>query len=131
MKNRKVKFNSIIVFCLVIIIFFALIFAKEHEDKIIINSLLKSGSEYGPVSFSHKQHGIDMYEKYSKESCESCHHYSTEASSCVTCHKKEYDMENLNMPYLKGAYHQRCMLVCHKSKTDIVDCITCHPKRKK
>ncbi|MEW6102402.1 MAG: cytochrome c3 family protein [bacterium] len=67
----------------------------------------------GSITFSHKRH-IEI-------SCSKCHHKDI-PQSCKNCHLKP---EELNIPKLKGAYHQQCIL-CHKVMKGPVECRDCH-----
>ncbi len=74
-------------------------------DVIVINKL---ENKYTPVIFSHKLHA-QMSEMTG--GCLGCHHYNTLGPilSCNKCHSEDRKREDIRVPDLKGAYHQKCL----------------------
>ncbi|MDH4223756.1 MAG: cytochrome c family protein [candidate division Zixibacteria bacterium] len=80
---------------------------------------------YQPVRFTHIMHTAFA------DDCAECHHHSPagQTPSCSKCHSASFNLENLNMPGLKGAYHLQCM-GCHKEMgSGPTGCIECHAKK--
>ncbi len=92
-------------------------------DVIVIDKL---EDEYTPVIFTHKLHA-QMSEMTG--GCLACHHYNTLGPilSCNECHSEERIREDVRVPDLKGAYHQKC-LSCHRQWSHQTECISCHKK---
>ncbi len=90
-------------------------------DVIVINKL---ENKYTPVIFSHKLHA-QMSEMTG--GCLGCHHYNTLGPilSCNKCHSEDRKREDIRVPDLKGAYHQKC-LSCHRQWSHRTECVSCH-----
>jgi hypothetical protein len=93
-------------------------------DVIIINEI---EDKYTPVIFTHKLHA-QMSEMTG--GCLGCHHYNTLGPilSCNECHSEDRNREDVRVPDLKAAYHQRC-LSCHRQWSRQTECISCHQKK--
>ena len=97
---------------------------EEITNVIIMDKLV---DKYTPVVFSHKLHA-QMSEMTG--GCLGCHHYNTLGPilSCNACHLEQRQRDNVRVPDLKAAYHQKC-LSCHRQWSRQTECKSCHIKK--
>jgi len=98
--------------------------ATETPDFFVLGEL---SDIYVPVIFPHRIHA-EM--EGMGEGCNVCHHHNPPGSilKCRECHESKPDIERLDRPSLKGAYHRQC-LGCHREWSHETDCAVCHAKR--
>ncbi|MCP4754684.1 MAG: cytochrome c3 family protein [Proteobacteria bacterium] len=80
---------------------------------------------FEPVGFSHKSHA-EMSEM--NGGCTTCHHKTPtdqDHPSCKECHHPRTDIEDLEKPGLKAAYHRACKK-CHAGWSEHAECEVCH-----
>jgi hypothetical protein len=94
----------------------------QGPDLVILDELEEA---YLPVPFDHRGHAgmADMV-----GGCVVCHHHTPQGRphpACKTCHPAADAEADIDMPALKGAYHQQC-LNCHREWINERDCDACH-----
>lgn len=94
----------------------------EEITNVIVMDYLNG--DYSPVVFPHKLHA-QMSEMTG--GCLGCHHYNTLGPilSCGSCHSTQRQRDDVRVPDLKAAYHQKC-LGCHRQWSRQTECISCH-----
>ncbi|MCO6436049.1 MAG: cytochrome c3 family protein [Phycisphaerae bacterium] len=83
---------------------------------------------YLPVPFDHRGHA----EKAEMgDGCATCHHHSSAGQPpppCRACHDPAASGTSVDLPGLRGAYHQQC-LACHREWSDERACELCHRRK--
>ncbi len=99
--------------------------APNSGPNIVVLDAIKD--QYLPVIFPHNLHA-QMSEMTG--GCLACHHHNTLGPiiSCVECHSKTRQREDIRVPDLKGALHQKC-LSCHRQWSRKTECVSCHAKK--
>lgn len=95
---------------------------KGEVPEVVILDILSN--HYEGVKFNHAGHAsMSVIGK----GCVTCHHYGPEDKilSCSACHGITPDVEHLNQPGLRGAYHRQC-LGCHRDWSHENACNNCH-----